>query len=99
MIPVGMVVGQAVELDFQLPSGPISVQAVVKNRRAFRYGIEYLPEQHERATIKRGCRALALGQNSSKRKPPGFIVARRVIVLHQQSVVFSRANGFPRLLP
>jgi PilZ domain len=58
-----LIAGQSVELDFQLPSGPISVQAVVKNKRAFRYGFEFLPEQHERETIKRGCRALAFGEN------------------------------------
>jgi hypothetical protein len=56
-----LIVGQSVELDFQLPSGPISVQAVIKNKRAFRYGFEVLPEEHERETIKRGCRALSFG--------------------------------------
>jgi hypothetical protein len=47
MIPVKMIIGQAAELDFQIPSGPIGVQAVVKNRRAFRYGVEFVPEHHE----------------------------------------------------
>jgi PilZ domain len=64
MIPVGMVVGQAVELDFQLPSGAISVQAVVTNKTAFRYGFEFVPEHHEKETITRSCRALAFGRFS-----------------------------------
>jgi hypothetical protein len=61
MIPVGMVVGQAVELDFQLPSGAISVQAVVTNKTAFRYGFEFVPEHDEQETITRSCQALAFG--------------------------------------
>jgi PilZ domain len=61
MIPVKMMVGQAVELGFQLPSGSISVPAVVKNKRASRYGLEFVPERHEREKIKRGCGALAFG--------------------------------------
>jgi hypothetical protein len=62
VIPVGMIVGQPVELDFQLPSGAISVQAVVKNKTASRYGFEFAPEHHEQETIKCSCRALAFGQ-------------------------------------
>ena len=58
-IPVKMNVGQVVELGFQLPSGPISVQAVVKNRSAARFGFKFVPERHEQETIKRGCGALA----------------------------------------
>jgi hypothetical protein len=58
IVSLELIVGQSVELSFQLPSGPISVQALVKNKRAFRYGFEFLPEQHERETIKRGCQAL-----------------------------------------
>jgi hypothetical protein len=48
IVSLELIVGQSLESDFQLPSGPISVQAEVKNRRAFRYGFEFLPEQHER---------------------------------------------------
>lgn len=62
MVSLELILGQSVELDFQLPSGSISVQAVVKNKRAFRYGFEFLSEQHEREAIKRGCRALVLGE-------------------------------------
>jgi hypothetical protein len=61
MIPVKMIVGQAVELGFRLPCGPISVQAVLKNKRASRFGFEFVPERHEREKIERGCGALAFG--------------------------------------
>ena len=56
-----LIVGQSVELDFQLPSGPISVQAVVKNKRAFRYGFEFVLANEEREMLKSGCRMLASG--------------------------------------
>jgi hypothetical protein len=69
MMPVELIVGQTVELGFQLPCGPVSVQAVVKNKRASRYGFEFVPENRERETIKSGCRSLAFGQDGSKGKP------------------------------
>ena len=68
LVPVEMIVDQAVELGLQLPSGPISVRAVVKNKSASRYGFEFVLENRERETIKRACRALAFGQDSSKGK-------------------------------
>ncbi len=63
MIPVEIVVGQAVELDFQLPFKPICVQAVVKNKTAFRYGFEFVLAHEEREILKSGCRMLALRLN------------------------------------
>jgi hypothetical protein len=61
IVPLGMIVGQSVELTFELPSGPISVQAVVRNNCAFRYGFQFIPEPHQQVVIKRGCCALAFG--------------------------------------
>jgi hypothetical protein len=61
IIPLGMVVGQAVELAFDLPFGAVSVRAVVRNNSAFRYGFQFIPEPHEQEVIERSCRALAFG--------------------------------------
>jgi hypothetical protein len=61
IIPLGMIVGQTVELAFELPSGPMSVRAVVRNNSAFRYGFQFLSEPHQKEVIKRACRALAFG--------------------------------------
>jgi PilZ domain-containing protein len=61
MIPLDMIVGQAVELRFQFDAESVSVQALVKNKTAFRYGFEFVLENHEREIIARGCRALAFG--------------------------------------
>jgi hypothetical protein len=59
IIPLGMTVGQTVELVFGLASGPISVRGVVRNNSAFRYGFEFLLEPHQQEVIKRGCCALS----------------------------------------
>jgi hypothetical protein len=58
IVPLEMMVGQAVELRFELLER-ISVQAVVKNKRAFRYGFEFVLGHSERESIRRGCTALA----------------------------------------
>src|ERR1700732_4563475 len=42
IISLDMLVGQAVELGFLLDGGPIKVQAMVKNKSAFRYGFEFV---------------------------------------------------------
>ena len=56
-----MSVGQPLELDFKLPCGPVNVHAIVKNKNAFRYGLEFVLTAAERTVIKRGCRELAYG--------------------------------------
>ena len=56
-----MSIGQPIELDFKLPCGPVNVHAIVKNKNAFRYGLEFVLTDKERMTIKRGCRELAYG--------------------------------------
>jgi hypothetical protein len=61
MVPLGITIGQEIELDFQLPCGPFNVQAVVKNKNAFRYGLEFVLTDKERTIIKRGCRDLSYG--------------------------------------
>jgi hypothetical protein len=60
IIPLGTIVGEAVELAFELPGGgPIRVRAVVRNKNAFRYGFQFISEPREQEAINRGCRTLA----------------------------------------
>jgi PilZ domain len=61
IVPRDMLVGQAVELGFLLDGGLIAVQAMVKNKSAFRYGFEFVLGHEEREIITRGCNALAFG--------------------------------------
>jgi hypothetical protein len=61
MVSLELIVGQGVELSFELPCGPVSVHAVVKNKSAFRYGFEFVLANEEREMLKSGCRMLASG--------------------------------------
>jgi hypothetical protein len=61
IIPLDMLVGQAVELGFLLDGKLIEVQAMVKNKSAFRYGFEFVLGHKEREIITRECKALAFG--------------------------------------
>ena len=60
-----MSIGQQIELDFKLPSGPVNVYAIVKNKSAFRYGLEFVLTDKERTIIKRGCTDLSFGDTGS----------------------------------
>ncbi len=64
-LPVELVVGEQVELDLILPysTQPLKVRAIVRNRRSFAYGLEFVditPAQH--SAISRTCGALELVQ-------------------------------------
>ena len=41
MLPIEAPLGENVELNFTLPSGPVTIHAIVRQRRAFRYGFEF----------------------------------------------------------
>jgi hypothetical protein len=66
MVPLEMSIGQQIELDFKLPYGPVNVHAIVKNKRAFRYGLEFLLTDKERTIIKRGCMDLSYRQTGNQ---------------------------------
>ncbi len=64
-LPVELVIGEHVELDITLPyaTQPLKVRAVVRNRRSFAYGLEFVditPAQQQ--AITRTCGALELVQ-------------------------------------
>jgi hypothetical protein len=69
MVLLEMSIGQPIELDFKLPCGPVNVHAIVKNKNAFRYGLEFVLTDEERATIKRGCTDLSYGRTGSENAP------------------------------
>ncbi len=53
--------GEVVNLDFALPLGAVTIDAMVRQRNAFRYGFEFVDSGHE--VIRRTCRDLAVGQS------------------------------------
>jgi PilZ domain len=55
--------GEIVELEFILPFGPVTVQATVRHRNAFRYGLQFVESQSQNAVIRGTCRSLAIEQS------------------------------------
>lgn len=44
MLTMEVPIGEIVELDFSLPSGPINICATVRQKVAFRYGFQFLDQ-------------------------------------------------------
>ncbi len=55
MLVMEVSIGEIVDLDFQLPSGPISVRAVVRERSAFRYGFQFVQPNPAHRQIVEAC--------------------------------------------
>jgi hypothetical protein len=62
MLPIGVSVGEIVELSLTLPDGPVTVCATVRHKNAFRYGFEFLVPNGASEIIRRTCRDLAVDQ-------------------------------------
>ena len=62
MLTEALDVGQAVAAEFELPGvGRVSVEGVVRHKKLFRYGVEFLSvSEHVRQQIKCVCRSLPL---------------------------------------
>ena len=52
-------VGDLVQLEFVLPSGPVSIRALVRHKTAFRYGFQFV-EPDAQGAIKETCWRLAI---------------------------------------
>ena len=64
-IPTELVIGELIELDLSLPytAQPLKLRAVVRNRRSFTYGLEFVDiTPAQQSIIERTCRALELVQ-------------------------------------
>jgi hypothetical protein len=55
--------GEILELDFTLPSGPVMIFAAARQRNAFRYGFEFVDTESVHELIRRTCRDLAVDQS------------------------------------
>ncbi len=61
-LPIELAVGECIDLDLILPyaTQPLRLKAVVRNRRSFTYGMEFVhPTAAQRAMLARACTALA----------------------------------------
>jgi hypothetical protein len=63
MLRLEVPVGEVVELNFSLPSGPATTRALVRQRNAFRYGFEFVDSHSVRKIVRRTCRDLAVEQS------------------------------------
>lgn len=52
--------GEVVRLEFTLPFGNVEVLALARQRRAFRFGFEFLEDAAAHKVIARSCRELAV---------------------------------------
>jgi len=55
MLPIEVSMGEIVDLDFELPLGPVSVRAVVRERNAFRYGFQFVQPNAAHEFIADAC--------------------------------------------
>jgi c-di-GMP-binding flagellar brake protein YcgR len=60
MLAVEVPIGEVVRIEFNLASGPVELYATVRQRNAFRYGLQFLDAGSAQEAITRTCRQLAL---------------------------------------
>jgi hypothetical protein len=58
MLVMEVAIGEVVDLDFELPLGPVSVRAVVRERSAFRYGFQFVQPNPAHRQIVEACASL-----------------------------------------
>jgi hypothetical protein len=63
MLRVDVPLGEVVELAFMLPLGPVTINAVVRQQNAFRYGFQFLELNAGNEAIQSTCRQLAVEQS------------------------------------
>jgi len=62
ILKIEVPVGEMVELQFGLPSGPVTIYAMVRHRNAFRYGFQFVETPASREVILAACESLAAQQ-------------------------------------
>ncbi len=60
--------GELVELKFELPYGPVTVYATVRQRNAFRYGFQFVESHAAHDIIQATCQSLSLQQSLRRGK-------------------------------
>jgi hypothetical protein len=70
MLTVEVPVGEVVRLEFELPDGPVEAHALVRQKNAFRYGMQFVESGSVQAVIARTCSQLAMEQSLRDSKLP-----------------------------
>ena len=63
MLTIEPPLGEIVELNFTLPSGPVTILATVRQRNACRYGFEFVDSEWLHLVIRRTCRDIAVKES------------------------------------
>jgi PilZ domain-containing protein len=69
MLKLELSVGEVVELEFELPLGPVAIRALVRHRTAFCYGFQFV-EPDLQGVIKATCSRLAGLQGDNQDSAP-----------------------------
>jgi hypothetical protein len=62
MLRIEVPLGELVELEFALPFGHVVLYALVRQKRAFRYGFQFVGSDSTKEIIQATCRQLAVEQ-------------------------------------
>jgi hypothetical protein len=60
MLRVEIPMGELVRLEFELPDGPVEAHAMVRQRNAFRYGLQFIDSGSVHTAVARTCARLAM---------------------------------------
>ena len=63
ILPIETALDENVELKFMLPGGAVTIHAIARQKRAFRYGFEFANSDSMHELIRRTCRDLAVHQS------------------------------------
>ena len=69
MLKLELSVGELVQLEFELPSGPVAIRALVRHKTAFCYGFQFV-EPDPQGAIKAACSRLAVLQGTDEDSAP-----------------------------
>lgn len=59
LVKVEVPLNELVQIDFTLPEGSVEIEALVRQRNAFRYGFQFVERGLPRELITRACRRMA----------------------------------------
>ena len=66
MLKIEIPVNELVQLDLMLPEGLVEIEALVRQRNAFRYGFQFVEQGPPRKLIALACRRLAMGHATKR---------------------------------
>jgi hypothetical protein len=69
MLKLEVSVGEVVQLEFELPSGPVAIRALVRYQTAFRYSFQFV-EPDPQGVIKAACERFALLPGNQQTSAP-----------------------------